>query len=124
MFLYLFAYCAGSIFILVIIIALAIAEGSVENSIRRELRKYGYQLVSVKTTKRRSPIRESPMSFWEKHVIIGYGPARYPVSYKGVTFKNDENEIFQNIAAIERSRFFSTKVHFEVGLEQMREGNK
>jgi len=122
LFFYLFAFCAGSILILVVIILLTIAEASVENSIRNELRKYGYQLVSVKSTKRKFAIKESPRSFWEKYMVLGYGSARYPIYYKEVSFKNDENELFQSVVAIERSHFSSTKVHFEGGLKEIKKG--
>jgi hypothetical protein len=54
----------------------ALSDTTINGSIRKEPDKYGYKLISVKSTKQKfNPIKKRPSPSWRKYVILDYSSA-------------------------------------------------
>ena len=109
------------------IATIAISEAVIKKSLRQELAKYNCRLISIEETDDEFTLPElPPVPSWEKRVFVGYrslAAIERTFEYMEVYFSTPEKKTVKSLVAV-RSAFFTSKVYFQVDLNNLQNSCK
>jgi len=106
------------IFLVLAMLSGVIINHTMENRIKKILKKYNYTLISIENTHRTFKYKRSQNLSWKDLLGFGYSTSKI-IIFKEVSFSTIDNKKITSLVAMEHLLPVYNKVFFEINLETL-----